>query len=88
VACRLRHEPGALVRALTPVATHGLSITKIEGRPLTGAGFEYRFVIEMVAPEGAAIQPGIYDELRRVTDSLVVLGAFRAGAATGTLRQG
>jgi prephenate dehydratase len=34
VAFGLRHEPGALVTALAPIADSGLSITKIEGRPI------------------------------------------------------
>jgi prephenate dehydratase len=76
-ACRLRHRPGALVAALQPIAAHGLSVTKIEGRPIAGTDFEYRFVIEMTAPEGQAIPASVYDELRDVTTSFTLLGAFR-----------
>jgi prephenate dehydratase len=77
VACGLRHEPGALVAALTPIARHGLSVTKIEGRPIAGTGFEYRFIIEMTAPAGGSIPTAVYDELRTVTTSLTLLGEFR-----------
>jgi prephenate dehydratase len=77
VACQLRHQPGALVTALQPIAAHGLSITKIEGRPIAGTDFEYRFVVEMMAPEGQAIPAAVYDDLRAVTTSFKVLGAFR-----------
>jgi prephenate dehydratase len=77
VACQLRHEPGALVAALQPIAAHGLSVTKIEGRPLPGTGFEYRFIVEVVAPHGGEIPSALYDELRAATTALQVLGAFR-----------
>ena len=77
IACGLRHEPGALVKALQPIAAHGLSITKIEGRPIAGTEFEYRFVVEMIAPHGHAIPLAVYDALRTATTSFKLLGAFR-----------
>lgn len=77
IACQLRHQPGALVAALQPIAARGLSISKIEGRPIAGAGIEYRFIVEMTALDGQAIPLEIYDELRAATSSLKVLGAFR-----------
>jgi prephenate dehydratase len=76
VACRLQHRPGALLKALEPIAAHGLSITKIEGRPIPGTDFEYRFIIEMAAPDGESVPPAVYDELRAVTTSCKLLGAF------------
>jgi prephenate dehydratase len=83
VACGLRHEPGALVTALQPIAAHGLSVTKIEGRPIAGTGFEYRFVVEMVAPGGGGIPAAVYDELRRAASSFKLLGAFKTADYTG-----
>jgi prephenate dehydratase len=77
VACGLRHEPGALVTALEPIAAHGLNVTKIEGRPIAGTGFEYRFIVEMTSPPGGSIPPAVYDELRAATTSFKLLGAFR-----------
>jgi prephenate dehydratase len=77
VACGLRHEPGALVRALQPIAAHGLSVTKIEGRPIAGTDFEYRFVVEMIAPPGGTLPPVVYEELQRVTTLFRLLGAVR-----------
>lgn len=81
IACGLRHEPGALVSALQPIAAHGLSVTKIEGRPIAGTGFEYRFVIEIVAPGGGTIPPAAYDDIRKATTSFSLLGAFRPMAS-------
>ena len=82
IACGLRHEPGALVTALQPIAAHGLSVTKIEGRPIVGTDFEYRFVVEMIAPEGRCIPTALYDELQRVSLSFKLLGAFRTRDTT------
>jgi prephenate dehydratase len=88
VAFALPHEPGALVNALRAIAEHGLSITKIEGRPVAETGprtpgmrraaapFEYRFVVEMIAPRGT-IPPALYEDLRRPTTWLKSLGAYR-----------
>jgi prephenate dehydratase len=77
VAFGLKHEPGALLRALQPLAAHGLSITKIEGRPLPGSQFDYRFLVEMVAPAGGSIGLDAIRELAQATTWLKVLGAFR-----------
>jgi prephenate dehydratase len=77
IACGLRHEPGALVKALQPIARHGLSITKIEGRPIAGTEFEYRFVVEMIAAQSPTIPPAVYVDLQAVTTSFKLLGAFR-----------
>jgi prephenate dehydratase len=77
IACGLRHQPGALVTALQPIAEHGLSVTKIEGRPIAGTDFEYRFVVEMIAPHGGSIPVVVYDALQRATTSFKLLGAFR-----------
>jgi prephenate dehydratase len=81
IACGLRHESGALVKALQPIAAHGLSVTKIEGRPIAGTEFEYRFIVQVTAPEGESIPAAVYDELRAATTSFNLLGAFRLGPA-------
>jgi prephenate dehydratase len=77
IAFGLKHEPGALLKALKPLADHGLSITKIEGRPLPGSQFDYRFLVEMVAPEGEAVSLAAIQELKQATTWIKVLGAFR-----------
>jgi prephenate dehydratase len=77
VAFGLQHEPGALVHALQPIADAGLSVTKIEGRPIGGQPFEYHFVVEMAAPAGQTIDPAAVDRIRAATTWLRVLGAFR-----------
>lgn len=77
VAFGLQHEPGALCHALQPIADHGMSVTKIEGRPISGKPFEYRFLVEMVASGSDPIRPAAFDALAAATTWLKVLGAFR-----------
>jgi prephenate dehydratase len=76
IAFDLPHAPGALVKSLQPIAAHGLNVTKIEGRPIRGKAFEYRFVVEIAAPDGATISPAVFHDMTSVTAWLKVLGAF------------
>lgn len=76
VALGLKHQPGALVRALTPIAELGLSVTKIEGRPVPSRPGDYRFVVEIVHPEGNTIPPELWPALTQAATTVKVLGAF------------
>jgi prephenate dehydratase len=76
VACGLRHEPGALAHALLALADEGLSVTKIEGRPLRGKPFEYRFVVEVIAHDGRALDMGLFDSLAARAQWTRVLGIY------------
>jgi prephenate dehydratase len=76
VACGLRHEPGALARALQLIADQGLSVTKIEGHPIKGKPFEYRFVVETVAPDGRPIDAALFQGLAAKTEWFALLGVY------------
>jgi prephenate dehydratase len=76
LACNLRHEPGALAHALLAIADEGLSVTKIEGRPIRGKPFEYRFVVETIAYDGSPIDIGQFKALGDRTQSFKVLGIY------------
>ena len=76
VACGLRHEPGALARALQLIADQGLSVTKIEGHPIKGKPFEYRFVVETVAPDGRPIDAALFEGLAARTEWFALLGVY------------
>jgi prephenate dehydratase len=76
VACGLRHEPGALARALQLIADQGLSVTKIEGHPIKGKPFEYRFVVETVAPDGRPIDAALFEGLAAKTEWFALLGVY------------
>lgn len=72
----LRHEPGALWRALEPVARHGLNLTKIESRPLRGRPWEYVFYLDVVGPENAS---AAVSDLAGTAAAVRVLGCYNAG---------
>jgi prephenate dehydratase len=76
VACGLRHEPGSLARALLALADQGLSVTKIEGQPIRGKAFEYRFVIEVVAHDARPIDREAFDPLAAHSEWWTLLGAY------------
>lgn len=71
-----RHEKGALVRCLSVLADHGLSLTKIESRPRPNTPWEYIFYIDF---EGNLSDPNVakaVEAMRGHTLSLRVLGSY------------
>jgi prephenate dehydratase len=85
VACGLRHEPGTLVQALQLIADQGLSVTKIEGHPIKGKPFEYRFVIETVAHDGRPIDAAAFQGLAVKTEWFALLGVYDPLPAGATM---
>jgi prephenate dehydratase len=79
LACGLKHEPGSLAQALQIIASGGLSVTKIEGRPLRGKPFEYRFVVETIAHDGRAIDTREFSGLAAKTEWFRILGIYDPG---------
>jgi prephenate dehydratase len=78
LAFRLSHVPGALWRALEPFARRGLSVTRIESRPIHGEPFEYLFFADVLAERpGEALEAACHD-LARVARWTRVLGIFAA----------
>lgn len=71
----LPHAPGALHRALEPLAAHGLNLTRIQSQPVHGLPFEYRFIAEMTAARAEPLGAGLA-ALRDVTTALRVLGDY------------
>lgn len=71
-----RHEKGALVRCLSVLAEHGLSLTKIESRPRLNTPWEYIFYIDF---DGNLSDPNVaraVEGVRESTLSLRVLGSY------------
>ncbi len=71
----LRHEPGALWRALEPLARQGLNLTKIESRPLRGRPWEYVFYLDVVGPEDTS---SALAELSSTAAGVRVLGCYQS----------
>ncbi len=66
--------PGALVAALTPLAAHGLNLTRVESRP-TGEPWTYRFFVDVQHEAGS----------RAFTDALAALSHVATVRLVGTV---
>jgi chorismate mutase/prephenate dehydratase len=73
-----RHEEGALVRCLTVLADHHLSMTKLESRPRPRTPWEYLFYVDF---EGNLADPNVAAALRALASQsgfLKVFGSYPA----------
>ncbi len=89
VACKIsvvfgtRHERGALVRCLNVLAEEGLSLTKLESRPIPGTAWEYVFYVDI---EGHLSEPRVQSGLAGLaaaTQFLRVLGCYPQAVTGG-----
>lgn len=74
----IRHERGALARCLNVLADQGLSLTKLESRPLPNTPWEYIFYLDF---EGNLRDPKVASAIQGVRESaqaLRVLGSYAA----------
>jgi prephenate dehydratase len=75
---QLSHKPGSLCDALAVFAKRGISLLKIESRPIAGQPWEYRFYLDLSAsPEEIATQEALH-ELRSHAASVLELGSYCA----------
>lgn len=78
----VRHEAGALHRALGVLAERGLNLTRIESRPVKRQAWQYVFFVDLQGHEAdPAVQAAIGD-LRRHAPFLKVLGSWPEEAPT------
>lgn len=74
----VKDQPGALYQLLTPLAKHGVSMTRIESRPARGAKWQYVFFIDVEGHiDGAELKAALAD-LGPIAAQLKVLGAYPA----------
>jgi chorismate mutase/prephenate dehydratase len=69
-------EPGALHRALQPLADREINLTRVESRPSTGTQWRHVFFLEM---DGHITDRAILtavEELRRIARYAKVLGSY------------
>ena len=67
--------PGSLLNVLTPLATHGVSIRRLESRP-TGEPWSYRFFIEFDHAIGDERANAVIAEISERSDTARHLGTF------------
>jgi chorismate mutase/prephenate dehydratase len=79
-----RHEQGALASCLNVLASHGLSLTKLQSRPRPGSPFEYLFYLDFEGNVAEAYVQEALAELRARTSSLLVLGSYPNASKAGT----
>jgi len=69
-------QPGALVDALMVLKTHGISMGKLESRPIPGNPWEEMFYVDVLANLEDYAMKRALDELNRITRFVKVLGCY------------
>lgn len=72
----LEHKAGALQRALEVFAKRGVSLLKIESRPIPGHPWEYRFYLDLQTSLSDAEAVRALDDLRACTSDVRILGCY------------
>ena len=77
VGFRLEHRPGSLMEALEAFRSAGLSLTKIESRPVPGRPWEYVFFVDTRFDSAMQVD-GAMQELSKHCELVKELGRYRA----------
>ena len=75
------HQPGALFRALGPLARNGVNLVQLVSRPLPNSPWRYRFDVVL---DGHVFDPSVrpaLTELRAMTRELRLFGSYAAEVA-------
>ena len=74
----LADRPGALGEILTRIAAAGLSLTKLESRPVAHTPWQYRFYLDVLGHAAGAPVQQVLAEVQPLTVELRVLGCYPA----------
>jgi prephenate dehydratase len=74
----LLHQPGALYKALEPIARHNINLVKIESRPLVGHPWEYHFYLDLLTSPESPETKAALAELKERTSEVRILGCYVA----------
>jgi prephenate dehydratase len=77
IAFIVKNVPGALYRALAIFAMQGISLSKIESRPIRGKPWEYVFFADFLRGADDISRAALH-ELAKVADLVKVLGVYKA----------
>jgi chorismate mutase/prephenate dehydratase len=77
----LADRPGALGEVLMRFAARGLSLTKLESRPIPSAPFSYRFYLDALGHGASQAFQAVLAEVQPLTAELRVLGTYAADPA-------
>ena len=73
----LPHQAGSLHEILTIFAVSGLNLVKLESRPISDRGWEYRFFVEFTGDLTAPGMDGVLHELSQLSADFRILGNFK-----------
>lgn len=75
----LRHQPGALYRALEPLVQKGINMARIESRPLKTKNWEYLFFVDLEGHESNSSVSDAIQEMEVHCSFMKRLGSYPAG---------
>jgi chorismate mutase/prephenate dehydratase len=78
VVCTVKDEVGVLAKLLQPLASAGVSLHKIESRPLRGRPWEYVFFLDLRGHRSDARVKRALARMAPLTTSLKILGSYPA----------
>lgn len=76
VVFALRHEPGALQRALSPFSDRGINLTRVESRPSRRKAWEYLFFVDFIGHYDAPEVRAALAEIEPACQTLKWLGSY------------
>ena len=80
IAFAVHHHPGALLDCLRRFADHGISLTRLESRPIPENPFEYVFFADFLGGAGSEDVRRALDELGQAARFVRLLGSYPLGA--------
>lgn len=78
VVCTVKDEVGVLAKLLQPLSSAGVSLHKIESRPLRGRPWEYVFFLDLRGHRSDARVKRALARMTPLTTSLKILGSYPA----------
>jgi prephenate dehydratase len=81
LAFAAEHRPGALLECLKPFADRGITLVKIESRPLGDTGGSFHFYLDLVGRIDDERMAGALDALESSASKVRVLGSYRRHGA-------